>query len=179
MPRWAKAMPAHEFEQVWHSCCPCFILKEYIPLTRYLEMTQLRLCRSNKTTLPGSPTRKRAEAPSPLPVLEPKATDHPGQPLLSFLSTCYAPHRVRWCRNPVQRQAGPLRCWEVLSVPLASRLGLPKTRVKPSSICPLANICIVQRTEIRLDCLPSVGRDPAGKGRGALHSTQQSRQGAL
>lgn len=41
--------------------------------------------------------------PLSLPVLESKATDYPGQPLLSLLGTCYAPYRARWCKNPVHR----------------------------------------------------------------------------
>jgi len=57
--------------------------EECVPLTRHLEMTQLLLCQKNKTALLRSPTRREAGQPLPLLVLEPKATDPPGQPLLS------------------------------------------------------------------------------------------------
>lgn len=135
-------------------------------------MTQLLLCQSNTTALPRSPTPEGAGQPLPLSVLSQK-------PLITqdnLLGTCYALHHARWCRNPLHRPAGPQPCWEVRSAPRASRLDLPKTWAKPSSSCPLANICVMQRTEITLDCLPCVSKGPTGKQKGVLtlHSTQQS-----
>lgn len=165
----AKAMPAHEPEQVWHSSCPCFILEEYVPLTRYLEMAQLLLCQSHKTAVSRSPAPKRAEGPLPPLVLKPKATDHPGR---------YAPHHARWCRNPVHRQAGPQSCWEVLS-PSSLMPGSPKHEpsLPPSGPEPISVLCRGPKScwiacPVLAGTLQGSGGVPS-----TFNSAQQSRQG--